>query len=590
MKRSIKSVAAVAIATLATAGLAVIAAPAAQAATGTLSLNPATGALIANPTLVPSAACSAGTTGTTGFLSGGPNNWAADTYVWKDPGTALVANGGIFSFAAANSLVIGAGNYTATLYCTNTAGAVLDTFTGQIAVTLAGATATASDTYAVVDNTPASAVSTPTAVPATGIVANTTNVALSTTVTAPTLPAGVTTSGSVQFQADGVNIGAAVPVAGLTNAAAGVTVSRTVTFPTSGTKAITAVFTGTAGVVKNQTSGALSVSVSGPAVNTSLALATSAASITTIDNVVLTATATSVGGGVPTGTVTFNNGGTSLGTGTLNAAGVATLAVSGATLGVGGPYSITAALGASAGFNASTSPAVAVTVGAPTTLFNPVPAPQTIQTNVLAGTITVSGGVTATSGNVTIGQPAINDGGVQKYALQLNPSNTLLTNAGAATSDGHNQLYRLLVTDSTAGNTGYKVQGVVASNFTSGANVIDSANLGWTPRVTGICGPGVTPSAPTFAAGTGPVGSGYETTETAAGNVCSQVAATPGPAVVPGVAGTTNGLKTARVLYSTAAGASTGTVSATADLLLDAPTTTKAGYYTTTLTLTALLN
>jgi hypothetical protein len=590
MKRSIKSVAAVAVATLATAGLAVIAAPAAQAAVGTLSLNPTSGALILNPTLVPSAACSAGTTGTTGFLSGGPNNWAADTYVWKDPGTGLGANGGIFSFAAANSLVIGAGNYTATLYCTDAAGNALDTFTGQIAVTLAGATATASDTYAVVDNTPASAVATPTAVPATGIVANTTSVALSTTVTATALAAGVTTSGSVQFQADGVNIGAAVPVSGLTNAAAGVTVSQNVTFPTSGSKAITAVFTGTAGVVKNQTSGALTVSVSGPAVNTSLTLATSAASISTIDNVVLTATATSVGGGVPTGTVTFSNGGTSLGTGALNAAGVATLAVSGATLGVGGPYSITAALGASAGFNASTSPAVAVTVTAPSTLFNPVPAPQTIQTNVLAGTITVSGGVTATSGNVTIGQPAINDGGVQKYALQLNPSNTLLTNAGAAKTDGHNQLYRLLVTDSTAGNTGYKVQGVVASNFSSGANVIDSANLGWTPVVSPICAAGVLPSAPTFAAGTGPVGSGYETTQTAAGNVCTQVAATPGPAVVPGVAGTTNGLKTARVLYSTAPGASTGTVSATADLLLDAPTTTKAGYYTTTLTLTALLN
>lgn len=589
MKRSIKSVAAVAVATLATAGLAVIAAPAAQAAVGTLSLNPASGSISVNPTLVPSAPCSAGSTQSIGFLSGGPNNWAAENYVWKDPGTGMSANGGIFSFAAANSLVIGAGNYTATLYCTDAVGTVFDTFTGQIAVTLAGGTATASDTYSVVDNTPASAVSIPTAVPATGIVANTTNVALSTRVTATALAAGVTTSGSVQFQADGVNIGAAVPVSGLTNAAAGVTVSQSVTFPTSGSKAITAVFTGTAGVVRNQTSGALTVNVSGPAVNTALALAVSAASISTIDNVVLTATATSAGG-TPTGTVTFSNGGTSLGTGALNAAGVATLAVSGATLGVGGPYSITAALGASAGFNASTSPAVAVTVTAPSTLFNPVPAPQTIQTNVLAGTITVSGGVTATSGNVTIGQPAVNDGGVQKYALQLNPSNTLLTNAGAAKTDGHNQLYRLLVTDGTAGNTGYKVQGVVASNFSSGANVIDSANLGWTPVVSPVCAAGVLPSAPTFAAGSGPVGSGYETTQTAAGNVCTQVAATPGPAVAPGVAGTTDGLKTARVLYSTAPGASTGTVSATADLLLDAPTTTKAGYYTTTLTLTALLN
>jgi len=595
MKRSFKGLAAVAVTALATAGLAVLA-PAAQAATGSLSLSPTSGNLVSTPNFV-APACSNSNPYVTAWISGGPSNWAAESYVWKNIAPRSQGDGvssNLIGFAGDNTLTWQTGDYDLEYICTDAnSTAIFDTFTGKIHIQLAGSTAQSTDTYSLVvaPGTPSSL--TPvTANPATGIDAST-SVQLSTTVKAAGLAGGVTAGGTVQFKANGTAIGAPVTVSNQTNAAAGVVATQTVTFGTAGAKAVTAAFTPTDPSVvaaSDTTANPLNLSVSGVSVNTSLALSASATSITTLDNVVLTATATAVGGAVPAGTVTFTNGGATIGTATLNAAGVATLAVSGATLGVGGPYTLGASLAGGAGFNNSTAGPVQVSVTAPSTLFQPAPSPQTIQTNVVAGTITVSGGVTAASGNVTLGFPGINDGGVQKYALQLNPGNTVLTNAGAAITDGHNSLYRLVVTDSRAGNTGYRVTGVVASNFTSGANTIDSATLGWSPKVSAVCTGTQIPSAPTFGAGTGAAGTGYESAVTAAGTDCSQVAATPGATVAPGVTGTTDGLKTARTLYSTTAGASTGTVSVSADLLLNAPTTTKAGYYKTDLTLTALSN
>ncbi len=68
---------------------------------------------------------------------------------------------------------------------------------------------------------------------------------------------------------------------------------------------------------------------------------------------------TSPGAGTPTGTVTFSDGATVLGTGNVSG-GVASLTVS--TLSVAS-HSITAAYGGDAGFNTSTSPALAQQVG-----------------------------------------------------------------------------------------------------------------------------------------------------------------------------------------------------------------------------------
>jgi len=596
MKRSLRSGLATALAAVATAALAVMVAPAAHAATGTVTLNPATGVLGQSPTLVPSAPCSNGAAAYTyAYLSGGPNHWPADTNFWKAP--AAIAQGNatnstFFGFAADNALVIASGTYDVKFVCTDIdVTSELDVFTGQIQVTLAGATANPGDTYSVVDSRVAPTLSTPTANPASITAGG--SVTFSSTIAAPS------GGGTVQFKVDGADFGAAATVPALTAAGTAVTATGTIAAP--GTKAVTAVFTPNAassGTLKGATSAPLSFTVNGPSADTTITLAADKTAISTLEAVTLTATVANAGTpagsttGVPTGTVTFKSGTTVLGSAPATA-GVASLVVSGSTLGVGSYPAITAQLDQpGAGFNASpvSSPVPAITVTAPSTLFNPAPSPQTIQTNVVAGTITVSGGVTAQSGNVTLGFPAINDGGVQKYALQLNAANTLLTNQGAAPTNGHNELYRLVVTDSTAGNTGYKVTGVVAGNFASGANIIDSSTLGWTPRVSAVCTAGQLPKAPTFGAGAGAVGTGYETTVTDPGVDCSQVPAVAGTAVIPGAPGTTDGLKTARTLYSTTPGHSTGTVSVTAGLQLDAPTTTKAGYYTTNLTLTALAN
>ena len=102
--RSIKSVAALAVAVLGTAALAVVAAPAADAATGTVLLNPLTGNLVTTTPAFSTPACSAGTTQQIAYLSGGPDAWAADTFVWKGP-TDVAANDKLAGFAATNSLI-----------------------------------------------------------------------------------------------------------------------------------------------------------------------------------------------------------------------------------------------------------------------------------------------------------------------------------------------------------------------------------------------------------------------------------------------------------------------------------------------------
>lgn len=617
MKRSIKSVAAVAVASLAAAALSLFAAPAANAATGSLTFTVTTGALDSTPAFnVPT--CTTGANAIRAWLYGGPNNWPDNTalilartaYTGQttqgfgdsflnvanaNPGFTIAGN----VDASGNQLAGTAGTpYSIRLECTQgLLNTVVDSYTANLNVRLAGSTAAATDTWTVVaPAAPASALSAPTVTPSTGVT-TATSVTLSTQLTAPTLGAGVTATGSVQFKAGAANLGAPVSVS-LTNA--GTTVTQTASFPAAGSIPVTAVFTpaGT-GVVAASTSAATTITVgTAPVIsaNTTTALTSSATTVDELGTVVLTATVANAGTpagavtGTPTGQVTFLKGTTTLGTGTLNASGVATLSVAGSTLAVGGPYSLTASYAAQGNFLASVSSAVSVTVTAASTLFNPQPSPQTIQTNVVGGTITVAGGVTAASGAVTLGFPGIVDGGVTKYALQLNASNTLLTNNGAAVAPGKNELYRIFVTDTRAGNAGYKVTGTVATDFSSASgDKIDSALLGWTPIVDAACATGATPVAPTFTAGTGPVGSGYESV-ISGGVYCSTATATKGAVVAPGTAGSVSGLKAGGTLFTTTAGSSVGTVSATADLLLNAPTTTKAGYYSTQLTLTALSN
>lgn len=121
--------------------------------------------------------------------------------------------------------------------------------------------------------------------------------------------------------------------------------------------------------------------------------------------------------------------------------------------------------------------------------------------------------------------------------LKLNSGFTQYSTAGA--------LANVAVTDTRAGAPGFTVSGQ-ASAFTGGGSTIDPSNLGWAPKVVSAVGASVT----------------------------------PGPVVSPGT-----GLATPKTL---ATGTGLGTAVLGADLSLVAPITTKAGAYSSTLTITAI--
>ncbi len=100
------------------------------------------------------------------------------------------------------------------------------------------------------------------------------------------------------------------------------------------------------------------------AFSTTVALTTSASTITSGGSVTLTATVTGASGstGTPTGSVTFLDGTTTLGTGTLSS-GVATLSIT--SLITAGNHSLTAVYGGDTNFTGNTSAAVTVTITAP---------------------------------------------------------------------------------------------------------------------------------------------------------------------------------------------------------------------------------
>ena len=160
---------------------------------------------------------------------------------------------------------------------------------------------------------------------------------------------------------------------------------------------------------------------------------------------------------------------------------------------------------------------------------------ETITTTVLPGSLVIS----IPDQQVTLPSPV------------LNSSGNLFTTSGA--------LQPITVTDNRAGNPGWTVSGL-ASAFTDGTTQINAENLGWTPT-----------------AATG-----------SAGQVITEGQVVP-PAngVAPSDTGTL-GLAASQTLASTAAGAGLGTAHLGANLELNVPTTTTAGTYTATLTLTAI--
>lgn len=182
-----------------------------------------------------------------------------------------------------------------------------------------------------------------------------------------------------------------------------------------------------------------------------------------------------------------------------------------------------------AAYLGSDSAAIAYTIGA----FAGVTASEDITTTVQAGALVIS----VDNPHVTLPSPVLNaDGDLLTTAGKINP---------------------VTLTDTRAGNPGWSVSGQVSDFSDVGTHAINGQNLGWTPNVVDKS------TAQTVTAG-------------------SPVAAAHG--VAPGDAGTA-GLKSSRSL---ATGTGLGTAHFGADLALNVPTSTVAGTYTATLTLTAI--
>ena len=292
-----------------------------------------------------------------------------------------------------------------------------------------------------------------------------------------------------------------------------------------GAHSLTAEFVPTdANVVQGSTSAAVSYTINSPAQATTTTLSSSPASPTTADVVSLTATLTPA---TATGTVAFKEGATTVGTATVSG-GTASVSLTGLSAGT---HTYTADFTPSGNFLASSAAAYSITV----TQFTGVSATETITATVPAGTLTITAG-----GTVDLG------------TLALNSGNSLLVSTPK-------DMNTVTVTDTRAGNVGWTVNGQV-SDFTSGSNAINGENLGWTPRVV---------------------------SQQPVQNVSPGAAVPPGAGVAVG-ASTGAGLKTARVLATAAPGGSLGTAELTASLLLQAPTSSRAGAYSATLTLTAV--
>ncbi|MCF3133792.1 Ig-like domain repeat protein [Streptomyces olivochromogenes] len=180
-------------------------------------------------------------------------------------------------------------------------------------------------------------------------------------------------------------------------------------------------------------------------------------------------------------------------------------------------------------YTGSSSAQVAYVVGP----FAGVTASENITTTVNSGALVIS----VDNPNVTLPSPV------------LNPTGDLLTTAG--------KINPVTLTDTRAGNPGWSVSGQASDFSDGGTHTINGQNLGWTPNV-------VDKSAGQTAA---------------AGAVVD-----PANGVASGDAGNA-GLKSSRSL---ATGTGLGTAHFGADLALKVPTSTVAGTYTATLTLTAI--
>ncbi|MFE7777771.1 Ig-like domain repeat protein [Streptomyces sp. NPDC057445] len=297
-----------------------------------------------------------------------------------------------------------------------------------------------------------------------------------------------------------------------------------------GDHSLTAVFTPSGAAYNGSTSTAVAYTVNvAPATATTTALAVSpAGTAAQFSPVSMTA---SVSPASAAGSVKFQDtvGGTTTTLATVPvAAGQAAFTTSSLAAG-DHSFSATFVPSDSAAYLGSDSGAVPYVIGA----FAGVTASQDITTTVEAGALVIS----VDNPHVTLPSPVLNANG------------DLLATSGA--------INPVTLTDTRAGNPGWSVSGQVTDFSDGGTHKINGQNLGWTPKV---------------------IDKGASQTV----NAGAAVAAAGG--VAPADAGTA-GLKSSRSL---ATGTGLGTAHVGADLALNAPTSTVAGTYTATLTLTAI--
>jgi Bacterial Ig-like domain (group 3)/WxL domain surface cell wall-binding len=334
-----------------------------------------------------------------------------------------------------------------------------------------------------------------------------------------------TAAGTVQFRTGSTNVGSPVTVSG------GTATLTTSSLP-AGVNSLTAAFTGANPLIGNSTSPPVSYEVRAPvATPTTTALSVNpSGSVPQFSPVTLSAT---VSPAAAVGAVQFLDGGNPLGSPVPLTAGSATFVTS--SLAVGGHTLAARFVPANpAQYEPSQSAGVALTV----TPFAGVTASQDITTTVLAGELVIS----VDNRNVTLPSPT------------LTPDGALLVTSG--------QLNPITVTDTRAGNVGWNVSGQV-TDFSDGAShAINGANLGWSPEV---------------------IDSGASQTITPGPVVAPGNGLAPGQPAPPGI-----GLANSRTLATAASGAGIGTAHLRAGLALNVPTSTVAGTYTATLTLTAI--
>jgi hypothetical protein len=357
------------------------------------------------------------------------------------------------------------------------------------------------------------------------------------TLTANITPASAT--GTVKFFDGATQVGTTQ------NVVAG-SASVVATAPALGTHPYTAVFTSGTGTLAGSTSPVSNFVVQAPAIGTTTALSANPSTQTQFAPVVLTANISAADSTTPAGSLAFFNGATNLGAGVPDATpGEYKLTTSALPVGTD---TITATFApTSAAYNGSTSPGVPVIITASACPGAPDPSgatcsdPQAIRVTAAAGSLTITTPYTAASPYIL-------------PDLQLNAAGTLLTSSARfpALADP-----AIIVHSSLAGNPNWTVS-VLATDLTSGANIINGDNLGLTGGTLIATGfPG------TVAFTDIPAGSGLA------------------PAAVSALGLKGNGTPHT---FAQSGGGGNGSASMFGTLSLNAPTSTQAGTYNGTIT------